>query len=84
MKGKGPCGAAHGSGAAGCPDAARLKVTFNPLAVICYRLLGHEARVMEMARQVDSRLQARPAFAEFMATVKEAEEAKPYRRGGHK
>jgi hypothetical protein len=37
-----------------------------------------------VARQADSRLQARPAFAELLRTVKEAEEARPYRRGGHK
>jgi len=40
------------------------------------------SRVLKLAGQVDSRLQQRPSFADFVATIKKAIRAKPRRGGG--
>ncbi|MFH1268019.1 MAG: hypothetical protein ABIK89_20065, partial [Planctomycetota bacterium] len=42
------------------------------------------ARVLETARQLDTRLYDRPSFCELMALVERAEKAKPYRGGGRR
>lgn len=41
-------------------------------------------RVLELARQVDSRLYQRPSFAEFVAMLEQAVKARPYRSGGRR
>jgi hypothetical protein len=39
------------------------------------------ARVLELAKQVDTQLYERPTFVEFLSLVEQAQRAKPYRRG---